>query len=162
LRALSSQFQHSDSLLKFITTGEAEPVALKKASLDLIEMMLQYIANAESGCAQRRAVRPFAQECQSEISALLTQAEGLEKRSEELAARQRQGPAEAEGEKPILPKKKFKKYPATKHLPVTRSKLFEDRKMISKTAARKRMTHSQSAFVLAAPPNGAMDSARLL
>jgi hypothetical protein len=161
LKALSLQFQHADTLLKLLTPIEAELAALKKTNLDLVDMMMQYIANAENGSAQRRGVRQFAQECFNEIGNLLTQAEVQEKREEELGARKPPNP-----DAPPLPKKpvkKLKKFPAPKHIPVTRSKLFEDRKLISSLPKpKKSMTRSHSAFVFVASPVPATDAPPLI
>jgi hypothetical protein len=151
LKTLATEFQRSDPLLKLITTSESELTALKKSNLDFVEMMIQYVTNAGNGCAQRRTVNIFCQECFNEITAAFVQAEREESQRKALTARQNTVPQNGEEENRTRPVRKLGRIPEPRHIPVTRSKLFEDRRLVSARPARRSVPHSQSAMALVQP-----------
>jgi hypothetical protein len=148
LKALSSQFQHSDPLLQLIASTDSELATVKKANIGFIDVMQQYITNAENGRVQRRSVKLSCQESFAEISAFFAQAEKEEKRIAAIAAR----PVPQNGDEPrTTPVRKLKKIPEPRHLAVTRPKLFEDRKLVSVRPGRRAVYHSKSAAFFIPP-----------
>jgi hypothetical protein len=80
LQLLTGRFQLSDGLLKFATATQSELVVAKRTLLNLIELMHQYIQNAENAKAQRRQIETFCRDQNAEILRLFSEA-GKEERN---------------------------------------------------------------------------------
>jgi hypothetical protein len=139
LRTLSAhiQLKRSNQLFKYATGSKAQLAATKQANVSLIELMHQYIQNAEDGCAQRRKVFTFCEEQNIAILGQFDRANRDEIVATEIESPPRKIETEQRDRKSIP---ELKKNQPVRHLPVNRGRLFQDRKRVSALAFRPQRT----------------------
>jgi hypothetical protein len=140
LQSLAAQLHRSDALLKYATTSEPDFALAKKTSLGAIEYMQQFIQNAEKGCAQRTRLHTFCREQNIEILHLFSQAA----RDGTLDSPSRGDEKQTEVKRDRRTIRKVATYATPKHIPMSRPKLFEDRRRVSALGIRpQRKTESE-------------------
>lgn len=132
LRALLAAFQGGNRIIKLITTNESEMELVKKTNVDFVNMMLEFIANAENGVTRRKGVKAVCSDALKEINALFDAAAREEKRIRDVEKREadKDKPIRKKEEKLLPPAAKLQPTPIPKHTAVTRPPLFEERKRV--------------------------------
>jgi hypothetical protein len=144
LRSLSAhiQLKRSSVLFKYATTSLPQRMATKRANVAVIDLMHEYIQNAENGCAQRRRIFAFCQEQNLEILGQFEKAN-----RDETLARQAERPRKETEQRDPRPIPEPKKWKPVRHLPVQRGRLYQDRKRVSALGYRPART-AQSELML--------------
>lgn len=132
LRALLAAFQGGNRIIKLITASESEMELVKKTNVDFVNMMLEFISNAENGVTRRKGVKVVCSDALKEINALFDAAAREEKRIRDVEKREadKDKPIRKKEEKLLPPAAKLQPTPIPKHTAVTRPPLFEERKRV--------------------------------
>ncbi|OHS99449.1 hypothetical protein TRFO_08379 [Tritrichomonas foetus] len=133
LKALQRVALNSATVFNLGTTNQTESNLFMNNFKQGVNGMIQYIQNANEAVEARKYLQVFAYDAMKEIQELFSAAQKEEKKMNEIKSIETSTSPSHQSESPQKKKvtKQLKSYPVPKHTPVSRPKLYEERRRVS-------------------------------